>query len=120
MPLRMWPGVRRAGRQHCSCPRGLASVPRRRHGGLVLLLLPVTSWSTLAHAGFSAPGLIRLSAGVVQALYDPVEVGDYLSYPAEDHVIGDVDARHQGETDSDELRDDDVGDFDGRAGRGQA
>jgi len=61
-----------------------------------------------------------LSAGVVQALYDPVEVGDYLCYSAEGHVIGDVDARRQGEPDSDELRDDDVGDFDGRAGWGQA
>ncbi len=84
------------------------------------MLLPVTSWSGLAQAGFSAPGLIRLSAGVVQALYDPVEVGNYLCYPAEGHVIGDVDARRQGEPDSDELRDDDVGDFDGRAGWGQA
>lgn len=57
-----------------------------------------------------------MSAGVVQALYDPVEVGGYLCYPAQGHVIGDVDARRQGEPDSDELRDDDVGDFDGRAG----
>jgi len=35
-------------------------------------------------------------------------------------VIGDVDARRQGEPDSDELRDDDIGDFDGHAGWGQA